>query len=149
MYYQNSKFDLFQHFWPQVTFITSWHLSSESLRQERHFYTPWIHFQWLLKCDLLSEFLTSGDLCWPCGPFFGKLTSRASFWYTIYPLSMVLKFDLFSKFWPWVTFVDLGWPLLTSWPLFLKSCGPERHFDIQFSHFQWLLKFDREWPQNL
>ena len=42
-------------------------------------------------------FLTSGDLLWPRDAFFDDLTSRESFWYTIYPLSM--KFEI----WPWMT----------------------------------------------
>ena len=30
---------------------------------------------------------------------------------------------------------------------FLKSWHQERHFDIQFSHFQWTPKFDPKWAQ--
>ena len=73
--------------------------------------------------------------------FFEKLTSRASFWYTIYPLAMTFEI------WPIFGIFDLGWPLLTSWPLFLKSWRQERHFDIQFTTLQRLLKFDPKWPQ--
>ena len=126
MYYQSSKFDLFRHFWPQVTFITSWHLSSESLRQERHFYTPWIHFQWLLKFDLFSEFLTSGDLCWPCGPFVWKADVKSVI--LIYHLPTFNGFEIWPIFgiltlgdlcWPWVTFVDLVTPFL--WKAVVQS----------------------------
>ena len=48
-------------------------------------------------------------------PFFEKLTSRASFSYTIYPLSKTFEN------WPFFGIFDLRWPLLTSWPLFWKA----------------------------
>ena len=68
--------------------------------------------------------------------FIRKLTAKASFLYTINPLSMTFEI------WPIFGNFDLGWPLLTSWPLFLKSWRQERHFDIPFTYFQWFLKFD-------
>ena len=68
--------------------------------------------------------------------FFEKLTSRASFWYTIYPLLM--KFEI----WPIFGIFDLRWPFFTSWPVFLKNWRQERHFDIHFTYFKWSLKFD-------
>ena len=172
--FSNAKIDLFWLFfyrgWP---FMTSWYLLSENLRQERHFDIQFTNFQWLLKFDLFSEFLTSVDLCWPrdpffwkadvksviliyhlltfnefwnltyfrnfwprmtfvdlVTPFFEKLTSRASFWYIIYSLSMTFEI------WPIFGIFDLGWPFLTPWPLLSKSWRQERHFDIQFTHFQ-------------
>ena len=79
MYYQSSKFDLFRHFWPQVTFITSWHLSSESLRQERHFYTLESTFNDFWNLTYFRNF-------WPQATFvalvtfFENLTSKLSFW---------------------------------------------------------------------
>ena len=112
---QISKFDLFGYFWPRWPFMTSWHLSSESWIQERHYDIPFTHFQSLLKFDLSSEFLTSGDLSWPRDPFFLKsfLQERQfDIYFMIFYQSS--KFDLFwgfltlsDLFWPWVTFVDL------------------------------------------
>ena len=86
-----------------------------------------------LETNFSSRFMTSDDLWWPRVYFFGE--QRPLFWYIIC--------YIFSKFeiWPFWEIFDLGWPFLTSWPLFLKSWRHERHFDIQFTDFQWLLKF--------
>ena len=54
-----------------------------------------------------------------------------------------MKFEI----WPFFVICDLWWPLLTSWPLFLKKWRQERHFDIQFTHFPWNSKFDPKWPK--
>ena len=97
---------------------------------------------------IIHHLLTKSEICffsefWPQVTFYDlvtlfirKLKSRASLWYTIYPLSMTLEI------WPIFGIFDLGWPLLTSWSLFLKSWRQERHFDIHFIHFRWLLKYD-------
>ena len=94
--------------WP---FMTSSHHFSESRRQERHFDIQFIHFQWLLKFDLFSEFLTSGDLCWPRFLFFWKAEVKS--------VILIYNLPIFNDFWnltyfrnfsPRVTFVDLVTP---------------------------------------
>ena len=80
--------------------------------------------------------MTSGDLA---TPFFEKLKSRASFWYTLYPLSMTFEI------WPIFRIFDLGWPLVTSWPPFFKSLRQEGQFDIYFMIFYQSSKFDLFW----
>ena len=123
--------------WPLMTS----RLLLESRRPDRHFDIYFIIYYRSSKFALFRNFwprVTFVDLVIP---FFEKLTSRASFSYTIYPLSKTFEN------WPFFGIFDLRWSLLTSWPLFLKSWRQERHFDIQFTHFQWLLKFDPEWPQ--
>ena len=81
-------FGIFDLRWP---FITSLHALSESWWQKRLFYIRLAHFQWLLKFDLFSEFLTSDDLCWPRDPFFWKADAK----------SVILIYNLptFNEFW--------------------------------------------------
>ena len=96
-------FGIFDIRWP---FMTSWHLSSVSWIQERHYDIPFTHFQSLLKFHLFSEFLTSGDLCWPR---FILKSLRQERQFDIYFIIFYQssKFDLFSKF---LTSGDLCWP---------------------------------------
>ena len=42
---------------------------------------------------------------------------------------------------------DLRWPRMTLILGFMKSWCQELHFDIWFSDFAWILKFDPIWPQ--
>ena len=66
-------------------------------RQERHFDTQFIIFHRSPKFDLFGNLwpqVTFHDLE---TPFISNLTSRASFWYTIYPL--LIRFE----FWPEMT----------------------------------------------
>ena len=66
---------------------------------------------------------------------------------TIIILTIVQNLTYFGIF-------DLEWPLVTLRPLFLKSLRRERHFDIQFTHFQStsnLTLYDPKfeiWPQT-
>ena len=92
-----------------------------------------------MKFDLFRDFwhqVTFYDLV---TPFISKLNSRASLWYTIYPLSITFEV------WPIFGIFDLGWPLLTSFHLFLKSLRQERQFDIYFIIFYQSSKFDLFW----
>ena len=72
-----------------------------------------------------------GDL----GNLFLKLTPRASFWYTIYPISNFEIWTIFCNFCLPVTSGDLVTP-------FFEKITPKGHFYIQFTHFQWISKFD-------
>ena len=84
----------------------------ENRRQERHFDIQFIIFHRSPKFDLFGYLwpqVTFYDLE---TPFISNLTSRASFWYTIYPLLM--RFE----FWPEMTPKFLIWPqtrIFLSW----------------------------------
>ena len=129
-------FGNFDFRWP---LMTSWHLSSLSWSQERHYDIPFTHFLSLLKFDLFSEFLTSGDLCWPRDPFFWKAYVKSV--RLIYITSYFIKVRNSTFF----RIFDLGWPLLTSWPLFSKSLRLERQIDIYYIIFYQSSKFDLFW----
>ena len=109
-------FRIFDLGWP---LLTSWPLFLKSWRQERHFNIHFIHFRWLLKYDLFSEFLTSGDLCWPCDPFFWKADVK----------SVILIYNLptFNDFWN----LTLNDPKFEIWPL--------TQFFFTRNHYQVLL----------
>ena len=126
-------------------FMTSWHLSSVSWIQERHY----THFQSLLKFDRFSEFLTLGDLFWPRVTFFQKADAKTVILIYSLPIfnevrNLTLNDPKFES-WPIFGIFDLGWPLLTSWSLFLKSLRQERQFDIYFIIFYQSSKFDLFW----
>ena len=110
-------FGLFDLRWP---YMTSWHLSSVSWIQERHYDIPFTHFQSLLKFDRFSEFLTSGDLCWPRDPFFWKAYVKSVILiYNLPTFNDFWKLTFFRNFWPQVTFVDLVTPFF--WKADVKS----------------------------
>ena len=83
------------------------------------------------KIDIFRDF-------WP-----QVLTARASFLYTINPISMTFEI------WPIFEIFELGWPLLPSWPLFWKADIESviliYHLSI-FNDFWNLTYFQNFWP---
>ena len=100
-----------------------------------------------MKFELFRDFwpqVTFYDLV---TPFISKLNSRASLWYTIYPLSITFEVSpIFGIF-------DLGWPLLTSFHLFFEKLTSRAsvwyifyHILSKFEIWPFLGIFDLGWP---
>ena len=127
--------------------MTSWHLSSVSWIQERHYDIPFTHFQSLLKFDRFSEFVTSGDPCWPRDPFFWKAYAKSVS--LIYILSYFIKvrnLTFFGDFWPWVTFFYLGWPFFRKLTPRLSFWYIVYHILSKFEIWPFFGIFDLRWP---
>ena len=81
------------------------------------------------------------NLWWPREYFFWQVDVKSVIWLNNLPYFVkVQNLTYFQIF-------DLGWPLVTLRSRFLKSWRQERHFDIQFTHFQWTSKFDPKWSE--
>ena len=96
---------------------------------------------WSYKMKTVFKILTLNDLWWPRGYFFWNVDVKSVILIYNLPYSIKLKnLTYFWDFWP-------GWDPVTSRALFSKRWRQERHFDIQFTHFQRTSKFDPTWPQ--
>ena len=122
--------------WP---LLTSFSLFLKSWSRERHFDIQFTHFQWLLKFDLFSEFLTSGDLFWPRDPFFWKAYVKSVS--LIYMLSYFIKVRN-------LTFFRNLWPLMTSDDLKTTFFG-KLSSRASFWYINWPVYANFEiWPKN-
>ena len=128
-------------FWPLVTSIDLETNFLKRFAQELHFWEQFVYYLKRLKFDLYSEFVTSNDLCRPLDYFYWKVDVKGVI--LIYNLPYFMKVKNLTYF----QIFDLGWPRVTSRGLFLKFWRQERHFDIQFTHFQRISKFDPKWAE--
>ena len=143
--------DKWPHHWPHILYsrdfwplVTSIDLETNFLKrfaQELHFWVQFVYYLKRLKFYLYSEFVTSNDLFRPLDYFYWKVDVKGVILIYNLPYFMKVKnLTYFSDFWPRVTSSDLA-------KSFLKFSRQERHFDIQFTHFQRISKFDPKWAE--
>ena len=87
----------------------------DTFAQELHFRIQFVYYSKILKFDLYSEFVTSNDLCRPLDYFYWKVDVKGVI--LIHNLPYFMKVKNSTSF----QIFDLGWPRVTSRPLFWNS----------------------------
>ena len=102
-------------FWPLMTSIDLETNFLKRFAQELHFWVQFVYYLKSLKSDLYWKFVISNNPCWPLDYFYWKVDVKDVI--LIYNLPYFMKVKNLTFF----QIFDLGWPLVTSRPLFWNS----------------------------